>query len=117
MFHRCRSMGWLVIAAALAGLSACQQPIQGRKEALQDWSRYFANAAVTDGPKVVDCTLSGGTRTQCLSITVEAEPKGHSRGPWCPRNVADGPAASGIWLDGGKVYDADGAFLAALGTF
>jgi hypothetical protein len=116
MFHH-KLSGSLMIAAGLAGLSACEQPTQARNDLTQDWSRYFAKAVVTAGPTVVDCTLSGGTKTQCLSITVKPEPKSHTPGPWCPRNGADGPQVSGIWLDGGKVYNADGAFLAAMGTF
>ena len=38
-------------------------------------------------------------------------------GPWCPRNIADGPEKSGIWLEGSNVYDADGAFISNLAEF
>ncbi|MDB2439384.1 YHYH protein [Hellea sp.] len=68
-------------------------------------------------PSVVDCTLSGGTKTECLSITLAAAPPSFKIGPWCPRNISGGPDVSGIWLEGGKVYDADGAFIQNMSTF
>ena len=84
---------------------------------LRDLSHFFASAVVIEGPKLIDCTLSGGTKTTCFAITVKAEPSTYTPGPWCPRNLADGPDVSGIWLDGGQVHDADGAFMSALSTF
>ena len=68
-------------------------------------------------PLVVDCTLSGGTRTRCVSLTTKLEPVGFPQGPWCPRTVTDGPDKSGIWLHEGKVYAADGPFVANLKLF
>lgn len=68
-------------------------------------------------PQIVDCTLSGGTKTKCFSITIGPQPANMSIGPWCPKNTADGPEASGIWLEDDKVYDADGNFIANLSEF
>lgn len=65
----------------------------------------------------VDCTLSGGTKSTCLSITLKPEPAMFKIGPWCPRNISDGPELAGIWLEGGKVYDADGAFIQNMSAF
>ena len=44
----------------------------------------------------VDCTLSGGTATRCLSITLKPEPAYFQIGPWCPRHIDDGPDVSGV---------------------
>jgi hypothetical protein len=30
-------------------------------------------------------------------------------GPWCPGNISDDASKGGIWLEGGEVYDVDGA--------
>ena len=38
-------------------------------------------------------------------------------GPWCPDNIADDATAGGIWLEGGEVYDVDGAFVENMATF
>lgn len=84
---------------------------------LHNLKHQFHEDSITDGPKLVDCKLSGGTETKCFSITVKTEPSGFLPGPWCPRNIADGPDKAGIWLDGGKVYDADGAFIENLASF
>ncbi|MCP4307722.1 MAG: YHYH protein, partial [bacterium] len=77
---------------------------------------YFDSDALASQPDLVECTLSGKTRTTCLRITVTLPPD-VSTGPWCPRNVADGPDSSGIWLNDDTVYDADGAFVANLAAF
>jgi hypothetical protein len=38
-------------------------------------------------------------------------------GPWCPSNITDDASKGGIWLEGGNVYDVDGAFIRNLSTF
>lgn len=80
-------------------------------------SEFFQHAKVVAAPSVVDCTLSGGTRTRCFSITVKSEPSTYTPGPWCPANVSDGPQAGGIWMSGGTVHDVDGPFIRNLATF
>lgn len=77
----------------------------------------FDKASIIGAPSIVDCTLSGGTKTQCLSVTLPGAPTTLQVGPWCPRNIEDGPDVSGIWLESGKVYDADGEFIQNLSTF
>ncbi|MEM7123042.1 MAG: YHYH protein [Pseudomonadota bacterium] len=86
-------------------------------EIIERLTAHFEPGAIIGEPGLVDCTLSGGTETTCVSITVGKYPTGYDVGPWCPRNIADGPELSGIWLDQGVVYDADGAFIANLATF
>ena len=38
-------------------------------------------------------------------------------GPWCPTNISDGAEAGGVWVEGGEIYDVDGAFIENLATF
>jgi len=77
----------------------------------------FDQASFVDSPKQVECTLSGGTKTECISFTLKPQPATMPIGPWCPRNISDGADKSGIWLEDGKVHDADGDFIANLETF
>ena len=84
---------------------------------LQAAVEMFDGANIIGEPALVECTLSEGAKTTCFSITVKPEPSNYTPGPWCPRNVGDGPDKSGIWLDEGKVYDADGKFIADLKNF
>lgn len=74
----------------------------------------FSEAQLVSDPIEVDCTLSGGTETTCIQITVVPVPTTYEAGPWCPAHVDDGPAESGIWFYDGEVVDADGAFLSSL---
>ena len=75
----------------------------------------------TDGSNLtittVSCTLSDGTMTDCYQIVTNSTPADHDMGPWCPTNIADDASAGGIWLEGGEVYDVDGAFVANMATF
>lgn len=96
----------------LASLSASQ-----REGFLADAAEMFTAAAIVEGPTLVECTLSGGARTVCFSITVAPNPSDFAQGPWCPRNGSDDKSMSGIWLDDGKVHDADGAFMNNLSRF
>lgn len=83
---------------------------------LAEFASRFEESAIVSGPKMVSCKLSGGTGTTCFQITVTAADTVMT-GPWCPRNIADGPDVSGIWLSDGEVYDADGPFVENLATF
>ena len=77
----------------------------------------FDEESFVSEPKVVDCTLSGGTKTNCISITLKPQPGTMKIGPWCPRNISDSAEKSGIWLENGKVHDVDGAFISNLAEF
>ncbi len=72
-----------------------------------------ANFTVT----TVDCTLSDGTVTTCYQFVSNSMPTDHEMGPWCPDNISDDAEAGGIWLEGGEVYDVDGAFIENMATF
>lgn len=110
----------IVIAAFFAAGAAAHEghkPKTGSPAHLEKLKSWFTPGSIVAGPTVVDCTLSGGAKTKCFSITFKPAPTGFKMGPWCPRNIADGPDKSGIWLDKGKVYNADGAFVKNLSTF
>jgi len=65
----------------------------------------------------VPCTLSDGTETDCYQIVTTSLPGDHEMGPWCPGNIEDDATEGGIWLEGGEVYDVDGAFVENMATF
>lgn len=77
----------------------------------------FENQSFSEQPSIVNCTLSGGTKTKCLSISIKPQPANMNIGPWCPRNINDGPEKAGIWIENDTVFDADGTFIAKLAEF
>ncbi len=116
----------LLAIAALSLLSACQDGGVETGSAPQNslttsqlpiWVSQIDSDTMIGTPKIVDCTLSGGAKTECVSFTLKPQPASFEIGPWCPRNISDGPDASGIWLNDGKVYDADGQFIQNLASF
>lgn len=78
---------------------------------------FFLEDGVNVIINTVTCTLSDGTTTTCYQITTTSTPTDHTQGPWCPDNIADDASAGGIWLEGGQVYDVDGAFIENMATF
>jgi hypothetical protein len=79
--------------------------------ALEKISQQFSNAQLLSEPKIVDCTLTGGAKTECYSITVKAAPSDYTPGPWCPTHISDDAEAGGIWFVDGEVVDVDGEFI------
>jgi len=86
-------------------------------ERLAAITSHFDETALASPAKIVPCTLSGGTQTSCVSITVRKAPERDDLGPWCPRNIKDSAEEGGIWLHEGEVHDVDGAFIENLATF
>jgi hypothetical protein len=78
---------------------------------------YFTSVNPNITVTTVACTLSDGTATQCYQIVTNSTPTDHEMGPWCPNNITDDATAGGIWLEGGEVYDVDGAFIENLASF
>ncbi|PHI18502.1 hypothetical protein CEQ90_17640 [Lewinellaceae bacterium SD302] len=78
---------------------------------------YFAAANANTTITTIACTLSDGTETQCYQIVASSLVTDHEMGPWCPDNIADDASAGGIWLEGGEVYDVDGAFVENMADF
>ncbi|MBS3847562.1 YHYH protein [Devosia sp. BSSL-BM10] len=103
--------GW--IAATAPGLAQTQS----QADRLEEIAQFFAGADIVSGPSVVDCTLSGGTKTTCFQLTVTTDPQTYTPGPWCPSNISQDASHGGIWLEDGEVHDVDGAFIANLAEF
>lgn len=70
----------------------------------------FLDGALAEEPTTAACTLSDGTETSCVELTVAGFPANRdSIGPWCPETTTDD--AAGIWFDGDAEYDIDGRFI------
>lgn len=77
----------------------------------------FLKAGLVTNIAEVQCAMSDGTTGQCYSITTNSVPSDHRVGPWCPKRVSDDASAGGIWPEGGKAHDVDGAFVKNLASF
>ncbi len=78
---------------------------------------HFLSGGLAQEITTIACTLSDGTVTDCYQIVITNQPADHQMGPWCPENIADDASAGGIWLEGGEVYDVDGAFIENMASF
>ena len=76
----------------------------------------FLEGSLTKAITTEDCTLSDGTETTCYRIEVTGSPVDAKIGPFCPESTSSTAEVSGIWLDGEKMYDADGQFIMDLST-
>lgn len=95
-------------------LVMCATSALAQDARLEQISDYFSDAVVLDGPKLVDCTLSGGTETTCFQISVSPTPQTYTPGPWCPTGISDGADKGGIWFLNGLTVDVDGEFIQSL---
>jgi len=77
----------------------------------------FLTGGLAEPISIVSQTLSTGATVDCYKIVTKSTPPDHDMGPWCPSNITDDASKGGIWLEGGKVYDVDGAFIKNLATF
>lgn len=77
----------------------------------------FISSGLSTAITKVSCTLSNGTTTTCYQIQTISLPSDHQVGPWCPTKITDGKEKGGIWFEGGKIYDVDGAFIKNMSTF
>ena len=78
---------------------------------------YFLQAGLAESITKVNKTLSNGSTVECYKIVSNNTPTDHTQGPWCPTNINDGIDKGGVWFEGGKLYDVDGAFVKNLATF
>ncbi|MGF7217337.1 hypothetical protein GGR92_003510 [Spirosoma lacussanchae] len=77
----------------------------------------FIAAGLAEPITKVTRTLSNGTSAECYKIVTNNTPTDHTMGPWCPTTITDDASKGGIWFEGGKLYDVDGAFIQNLATF
>lgn len=80
-------------------------------------SSNFLTTGLAEPISIVSRTLSNGQTVDCYKIVTKSTPSDHEMGPWCPTNISDDKSKGGIWLEGGMVYDVDGAFIQNLATF
>ena len=80
-------------------------------------SSHFLSGGLAEPISIVSKTLSNGTTADCYKIVTKSTPPDHDMGPWCPSYITDDATKGGIWLEGGNVYDVDGAFVQNLSTF
>lgn len=76
----------------------------------------FKDGSLTTPIAEEACTLTNGDETTCYRIIVTGTPVDTKIGPFCPTTTSTSAADAGIWLDGSKVYDVDGAFILDLST-
>jgi len=88
----------------------------GASAALESFLAHVRPEAIMQDTEVTECTLSGGTKTECVKLVLKQAPR-ETPGPWCPDTIEDGPENSGIWFRDGVVHDADGAFVKNLAEF
>lgn len=110
------TLGIGVVGMLMPTLGLAHGPVS-TSDRLAQIQTMFDSDSIVEGPKVVDCTLSGGTEAQCFSITLKNSLTQHEMGPWCPGNIADDAEKGGIWVRDGVQYDVDGAFVENLATF
>jgi hypothetical protein len=78
---------------------------------------HFADGAIVGDATTEDCTLSGGTETTCVRVTVAGYPTSYEVGPFCPETITTPAEDAGIWFDGSGIYDLDGPFIKNLAEF
>lgn len=78
---------------------------------------FFITTGLTAPITTVPCTLSNGKSSACYKIVTNSIPDEHQLGPWCPTTITDGKEKGGLWFEGGKIYDVDGAFVKNMKTF
>ena len=79
-------------------------------------SANFLKGALAKAITTEDCTLTNGDETTCYRIEVTGSPVNTKIGPFCPKTTSSTADEAGIWLDGNKIYDADGKFILDLAT-
>lgn len=106
------------IAATVAGVTATTAA--GDSTTLLDApgvvASNFKDGALAQNITTESCTLTNGDATTCYRINVTGSPVGTKIGPFCPQTTSTSAKDSGIWLDGSKIYDADGQFILDLAT-
>lgn len=104
-------------AISLASCSKSTQTIDTTATVIKVESSNFLTAGLSEPITIVSRTLSNGSTADCFKIVSKSTPTDHAMGPWCPTNISDDKTKGGIWIEGGNLYDVDGAFVKNLATF
>jgi hypothetical protein len=105
------------IAICVVSCKKDTQTIDSTAIVIKVESSNFLTAGLSEPISIVSRTLSNGSTVDCYKIVSKSTPTDHEMGPWCPTNISDDKTKGGIWLEGGNVYDVDGAFIKNLATF
>ena len=109
-------------AAIICTLASCSKKSDStsattNEKVVKVLSSNFLSGGLSEPITIVSRTLSNGTTADCYKIVTKSTPTDHNMGPWCPSNITDDATKGGIWIEGGNVYDVDGAFVQNLATF
>lgn len=104
------TLNMLALAISLYATSALAQTTE-QKTRFDQLVALYADAGVVHVPEMVDCTLSDGEQTLCISITTGPAPSNHVTGPYCPSTIESPPEEGGTWFLNDEVVVADGEFI------
>jgi len=110
----------LAFAALIGVLVSCKKADNNtttNETGIKVLSSNFLTGGLAEPITIVSRSLSNGTTADCYKIVTKSTPTDHAQGPWCPSNISDDASKGGIWLEGGNVYDVDGAFIKNMATF
>ncbi|MGJ8551196.1 YHYH protein [Winogradskyella wichelsiae] len=113
----------IVLTLGIISFFGCKNTSSNSKSVTQDKvtiavkSENFLPGGLAEPISIESRTLSDGSKADCYKIVVTSTPTDHAMGPWCPSNISDDASAGGIWMNDGKTYDVDGAFIKNLATF
>ncbi|EOR95870.1 hypothetical protein ADIARSV_0932 [Arcticibacter svalbardensis MN12-7] len=107
----------LVLLISFSNSSNRNAAVEGTEIIVQVNPDYFIQEGLLEPIIKVDHKLSDGSTAECYKIVTKSIPSEHAMGPWCPTNINDSADKGGIWMESGKVYDVDGAFVANLAKF
>ena len=117
------SIASLAILMASCGTSESSSDTTASTVATQESNQHvfeeehFAAGAIVGDVVTADCTLNGGRKTSCASVTIAGYPVSYKVGPFCPDTITTTAKDAGIWFDGSGVYDLDGKFITNLADF
>lgn len=107
-------------AFILMSAASCKkntQTVDASAQVVKVEAANFITAGLAEPITIVSRTLSNGSTADCFKIVTKSTPTDHAQGPWCPTHISDDKTKAGIWIEGGNVYDADGAFIKNLASF
>ncbi len=107
----------ILLAINVESCSKSTQTIDTSASVIKVESANFLSGGLAEPISIVSRTLSNGSTVECFKIVSTSTPSDHTMGPWCPSNISDDKTKGGIWLEGGNVYDVDGAFIKNLASF
>jgi len=100
---------------SLLSLLFLQSAFADENEGLKVNPDHFITEGLLEPIKVEEKKLSNGEIADCYVIKTKSQPLEHKMGPWSPKTISDGKG--GLWFEGGKLHNVDGAFIKNMATF